>query len=101
MFKYEETTMLFFKRKASPRFRLAFIQAVHQAKREARLKPWEFEKLRSTAWKDEIFADIEDQCSEDCILLGYAKDRNSINWEKLLSLLIEWLPIILKFLSKE
>lgn len=93
--------MLFFKRKASPKFRIAFITAVSKAKQEGNLKPWEFEKLRSTVWKDELFAEIEDKCSEDCVLLGYAKDRSSINWEKLISLIMEWLPIILKFLSKE
>ncbi len=80
------------------RFRKAFLAAGRTLLDQGEISPWDMTRLRLLTMRPSGLAVIEAECCEHCVRMGaLAADapQAAVNWESLISLIMEFIKLLL------
>lgn len=79
------------------KFRQSFIKSIQEGVASGEITRAEAVQLRLMSWNPSRLREIQTKCDEEVLSQGLAASREAIDWDKLINLLVQLLPVILAF----
>lgn len=79
------------------KFRQAFVKSIQEGVESGELTRAEAVQLRLMSWNPATLRKIKEKCDEEVLSQGLFASRDAIDWDKLINLLVQLLPVILAF----